>query len=394
MSTNPFTEEHELLGQSLKKFVAKEITPNVDEWEKNEHCEKEMFKKMGEKGFLGVSFPEEYGGSGMDFWGAVVVVRELAYANIGGLSMSLYAHTYLPLPLLVALGTDKQKRDYLVPALAGDKIAALAITEPGAGSDVAGITTTAKDMGDHYLINGSKMFITNGNLADFIVVVVRTGEGMNISLVIVDTKTEGFSSIAVKNKLGMHSSDTAQLFFEDCKIPKSAIIGQEGHGFYYIMNNFQEERLLAGVTGMFVAEWALEKAKKYSLERTAFGREIGKFQVIRHKIAQMAITVEACRSIAFRAVAEFIEKGNKAETIITMAKAFVSEESMKVINDALQIHGGVGYTEDFGIARAWRDCRLLTIGAGTTEIMHEILGKVVLDEVQHTDKLGKSPVEA
>ncbi|HIA05795.1 MAG TPA: acyl-CoA dehydrogenase [Flavobacteriales bacterium] len=393
MSTNPFTEEHELLRDSVQKFVAKEIIPNVEEWEKNEHCEKEVFKKMGEKGFFGVSFPEKYGGGGMDFWAAVVVIRELAYANIGGLSMSLYAHTYLPLPLLVALGTDDQKRDYLVPALAGEKIAALAITEPGAGSDVAGITTTAKDMGDHYLLNGSKMFTTNGNIADFVVVVAKTGEGMNITLLVVDTNTEGFSSIAVKNKLGMHSSDTAQLFFEDCKVPKTAVIGQEGHGFYYIMNNFQEERLLAGVTGMFVAEWALEKAKVYALERKAFGREIGKFQVIRHKIAQMAVKVEACRSIAYRAVAEFIEQGNKAEIIITMAKAFISEESMIVINDSLQIHGGVGYTEDYGIARAWRDARLLTIGAGTTEIMHEILGKVVLDEVQHTDKLGKSAVQ-
>ena len=394
MSTNPFTEEHELLRQSVEKFVAKEITPYVEEWEKNEHCEIEVFKKMGEKGFFGVSFPEEYGGGGMDFWGAVTVIRELAYANVGGLSMSLYAHTYLPLPLLVALGTDEQKRDYLVPALAGEKIAALAITEPGAGSDVSGITTSAKDMGDHYLVNGSKMFITNGNIADFIVVVARTGEGMNMTLLIVDTNTPGFSSIPVKNKLGMDSSDTAQLFFEDCKIPKSAVVGQEGNGFYYIMNNFQEERLLAGVTAMYVAEWALERAKKYSLERHAFGRPIGKFQVIRHKIAQMAITVEACRSIAYRAVAEFIEKGNKAETIITMAKAFISEESIKVINESLQIHGGVGYTEDFGIARAWRDARLLTIGAGTTEIMHEILGKVILDEVEHTDKLGKSAMNA
>ncbi len=394
MSINPFTEEHELLRQSMQKFIAKEITPNIEEWEKNEHCEKAMFAKMGEKGFFAASFPEEYGGSGLDFWAAVVITRELAHANIAGLAMSLYAHTYLPLPLLVALGTDEQKRDYLVPALKGEKISALAITEPGAGSDVAGITTSAKDMGDHYLVNGSKMFITNGNLADFIVVVVKTGEGMNISLLIIDTNTEGFSSIAVKNKLGMHSSDTAQLFFENCKVPKSAIIGQEGHGFYYIMNNFQEERLLASVTGMYVAEWALGKAKQYALERKAFGREIAKFQVIRHKIAQMAITVEVCRSIAFRAVAEFIEEGNKAETIITMAKAFISEESIKVINDALQIHGGVGYTEDYGIARAWRDARLLTIGAGTTEIMHEILGKVVLDEVQHTDKMTQDPVKA
>ena len=190
----------------------------------------------------------------------------------------------------------------------------------------------------------------------------------------------------------MHSSDTAQLFFDNCKVPVTALIGQEGHGFYYIMSNFQEERLLAAVTGTFIAEWALERAKRYTLERVAFGRPISKFQVVRHKLAEMAITVEACRSISYRAVAEFIEQGSKAETIITMAKAFTAEESMKVINEALQLHGGVGYTEDFGIARAWRDARILSIGAGTTQIMHEILGKVILDEVQHKDELSRQAV--
>ena len=394
MSTNPFTEEHELLRQSITKFCEKEIIPYVEEWEKNEHCEKSIFKKMGEKGFLGVSFPEEYGGGGMDFWGAVVVIQGLANSNIAGLSMSLYAHTYLPLPLIAALGTKEQKEKYLIPALKGDKIAALGVTEPGAGSDVAGIKTTAVDKGDHYEINGSKMFITNGNIADFVVIAAKTGEGLNMSMIIVDTDTEGFSSIKIDNKLGMHSSDTAQLFFEKCVIPKTNLIGQEGHGFYYQMNNFQEERLLAAITGTFVAEWSLEKAKKYCMEREAFGRPIGKFQVVRHKLAQMAIKVETCRSISFRAVAEFIEQGNKAETIITMAKAYTGEEAIKVINDSLQLHGGVGYTEDYGIARAWRDARLLSIGGGTTEIMHEILGKVVLDQVEHSDKMSKETAKA
>ena len=192
MKTNPFTEEHELLRQSIKKFIKKEIAPNVEEWEKNEVCSKDIFKKMGAHGFFGVSFPEKYGGSGMDFWSAVVVAQELAHANAGGLSMSLYAHTYLPLPLLAALGTETQKKQYLIPAIKGEKIAALGITEPGAGSDVAGITTSAKNKGDHYLLNGSKMFITNGTLADFIVVAAKTGDGMNMSLLLFDTSTEGF----------------------------------------------------------------------------------------------------------------------------------------------------------------------------------------------------------
>ncbi|HIA36876.1 MAG TPA: acyl-CoA dehydrogenase [Flavobacteriales bacterium] len=387
MTTNPFTEEHELLRQSIKKFVEKEIIPHVEDWEKKGICSKEVFKKMGALGFFGVSFPAAYGGSGMDFWAAIVVAQEFANANVGGLTMSLFAHAYLPLPLLVALGTEEQKNDYLIPAIKGDKIAALAITEPGAGSDVGGLKTNAKDMGDHYVLNGSKMFITNGTIADFIVVVAKTGEGLDISLFLVDTKSEGFSAIAINNKLGMHSSDTAQLFFEDCKVPKSALIGEKSNGFYYIMNNFQQERLLAAVTSTFMAEWALERAKQYTLEREAFGRAIAKFQVIRHKLAEMAVIVEACRSISYRAVAEYIEKGNKAETIITMAKVFTSEEALKVINDALQLHGGVGYTEDYGIARVYRDARLLPIGAGTTQIMYEILGKMIIDDASHTDKL-------
>lgn len=218
MNTNPFTEEHELLRQSVRKFIEKEITPNVEEWEKNNICSKDIFKKMGDHGFFGVTFPEKHGGSGMDFWSAVVITEEMVHANIAGLAMSLYAHTYLPLPLINAIGTEDQKNNYLAPALKGEKIAALGITEPGAGSDVAGITTTAKDMGDHYLVNGAKTFITNGTMADFVILVVRTGED-NLSLLIFDTDTEGFSAISIHNKLGMHTSDTAQLFFENCKVP-------------------------------------------------------------------------------------------------------------------------------------------------------------------------------
>lgn len=387
---NPFTEEHNLLRQSMRQFVQAEIVPNVAEWEANKTCEREVFRKMGENGFFGATFPPEYGGSGMDMWGAVVIGEELAWANIGGLAMSLYAHTYLPLPVINALGTEEQKQKYLAPALKGEKIAALGITEPGAGSDVGGITTTAEDKGDHYLVNGSKMFITNGTMADFIVLVVRTGEGHNLSLLIFDTNIEGFSAIPVHNKLGMHSSDTGQLFFENCKVPKSALLGEENFGFYYIMNNFQEERLIAAITATAGAEHAMEKAKKYMKERKAFGRPIGSFQVLRHKLAKMAVDTEACRSIAYRAVAEFIEKGPAAVKIITMAKAFCSETANQVIDSALQIHGGWGYMEDYGVARSFRDMRLLTVGAGTTEIMYEIISKMEVDEIRHERQLMDS----
>lgn len=390
MSTNPFTEEHELLRESFRKFMEAEILPNVNKWEKNHECPREIFTKMGEQGYFGVSFPEEVGGSGMDLWSAVVIASELAYSNAGGLAMSLYAHTYLPLPLINALGTPEQKEKYLIPALKGEKVAALGITEPNAGSDVGGIITKAEDKVDHFVVNGAKMWITNGTMADFIVLVVRTGPDYNISLLIFDTKTEGFSAIPVHDKLGMHSSDTGQLYFENCIVPKSDLLGQKDMGFYYLMNNIQEERLIAAVMGTYGAEWALGKALQYSKEREAFGRPIGKFQVLRHKMAHMAIQVEACRSMTFRAVNEFIEKGPEAIQIISMTKAFVSETCLEVINEALQIHGGWGYHEDYGLARAWRDTRLMTIGAGTTEVMHEIISKMIVDDRQYKKTMMQS----
>jgi alkylation response protein AidB-like acyl-CoA dehydrogenase len=211
-----------------------------------------------------------------------------------------------------------------------------------------------------------------------------------MSLLIFDTNTPGFQKIRVENKLGMHSSDTGQLFFENCKVPKENLLGEVNMGFYYVMNNIQEERLIAAVMGTFGAEWALEKAKIYAKERSAFGKSINKFQVLRHKMAQMAIKVEACRSISYRAVAEYIETGPEAIAIITMAKAYVSETSQEVMYDAIQIHGGWGYHEDYGVARAWRDNRLMTIGAGTTEIMHEIISKLVVDEVSHRKQFMKA----
>ncbi|HRK28258.1 MAG TPA: acyl-CoA dehydrogenase family protein [Chitinophagales bacterium] len=389
-SFHPFTEEHELLRQSMREFIRQEIIPYADEWEANKECPRHIFERMGELGFMGVTFPEEYGGSAMDLWSAVVIAEELAHSNAGGLAMSLYAHTYLPLPLINAVGTEEQKMKYLAPALKGEKIAALAITEPGAGSDVGGIKTFAKDMGDHFVVNGSKMFITNGTMADFVVTVVRHGDGYNMSVLIIDTNLPGFKAIPVKNKLGMHTSDTGQLFFEDCKVPKSALLGHQGNGFYYIMNNLQEERLIACVMGAATGEWALTKAITYAKEREAFGRPIGNFQVIRHKMAKMAISIEACRSFAYRAVQEFIETGPAAVKTISMAKAFICDQTFEVVNEALQIHGGWGYMEDYGIARALRDVRLMTVGAGTTEVMHEIISKMVVDDVRHKHQFVKA----
>ncbi len=377
-----FTAEHELLAQSVREFIQREIAPFADEWEKNNHCPKEIFQKWGAMGFIGATFPEEYGGSGMDLWAAATIARELAFANVGGLQMSLFAHTYLPLPMLKAVGTEEQKQRYLVPAIKGELIGALGVTEPSAGSDVGGIRTTAKDMGDHYVINGSKTYITNGNIADFILLAAREGEGYDMTLFLFDTNTAGFSTNPIVNKLGMHTSDTAELYFDNCIVPKSAVIGEPHMGFYYIMNNFQEERLVGALGGVYAAEFTYRKALKYAMEREAFGRSIGKFQVIRHKLAKMATKLEACKALSYQAMDDFLEKGPAAVEIISMAKAFVGEEIQEIIYDAIQIHGGAGFIEDYGVARVYRDMRLFSIGGGTTEIMYEIISKIIMEEAK------------
>lgn len=385
-----FKEEHELIAQSMREFIAQEITPYIEEWEKNHECPRHIFERMGEMGFLGVTYPEAYGGSGMDFWAAIAISRELAYANCSGLQMSLFAHTYLPLPMIAAVGTEEQKQRYLVPSLQGKKIGALGITEPSGGSDVGGIKTTATEDGDYYIINGSKTYITNGTIADYVLLACRTGEGYDMTLFLFDTDTAGFSTNKIDNKLGMHTSDTAELFFDNCKVPKSAVIGEAHKGFYYIMNNFQEERLIGAVTGAFVAEAAYMKAVQYAHERVTFGRPLSKLQVIRHKLADMKMRVEACKSFSFRAIEEFIDEGAGAVSIISMAKAFVGEEIQKILYDAIQIHGGNGFVEDYGVARMWRDMRLFTIGGGTTEIMYEIIAKIEIDSVQHKNTSMKA----
>lgn len=378
-----FTEEHDMLAQSVREFVQKEIMPYADEWERTGTCPKEMFRKWGEMGFIGATFSEEYGGGGMDLRAAAVITKELAMANVGGLQMSLFAHTYLPLPLLAAIGTEDQKRDYLIPAIKGEKIGALGITEPSGGSDVGAMLTTAKDMGDHYVINGSKTYITNGTIADFVVVAAREGEGYDITLFLFDTKTPGFSTNSIKNKLGMHTSDTAELYFDNCIVPKSAVIGEPHFGFYYQMNNFQEERLVGAIGGLYAAEFAYNKALQYAQERVAFGKPIAKHQVIRHKLARMATKLEACRAISYMALDKFLESGPEAVGLISMAKAFIGEEIQTIIYEAVQIHGGAGFIEDFGVARVMRDMRLFSIGGGTTEIMYEIISKILLEEAKY-----------
>ncbi len=371
-----FAEEHEIFRKSVREFVAKEIAPYTNEWEQAELFPREIFKRCGELGFLGARYPEELGGGGGDYWYSVVWGEELPRSGCAGVNMGLMVQSDMATPVINDLGTREQKEEFLVPAIRGDKIAALGVSEPGCGSDVASIRTTARKVGNEYVINGAKCWITNGTRADFITLAVRTGaEGYGgISLVLFPTDVKGFKVARKIKKLGNHSSDTAELSFEDCRIPARYLLGEENQGFYYIMMNFQGERLIAAVGAVSGAQRALDETIRYTQERTAFGRPILKFQVWRHQFAELATEIEAARWLTYRACDLYNQKQDAAKEI-TMAKLFAGELLNRVTDRCLQAHGGFGYSDEFHISRAWRDARLITIGGGTSEIMKEILSK-------------------
>src|SRR5262245_58509919 len=371
-----FTEEHEIFRKTLREFVARELHPHASAWEAAEEFPREVFKKCGELGFLGASYPEAVGGGGGDWWYTAVWAEELVRSNSAGVNMALMVQSTMATPIVGELGTDEQKREFLMPALRGDKIAALGVSEPNCGSDVAGIQTTARTDGGDYVINGSKCWITNGTRADVITLAVRTGGAGfgGISLVTFPTDVKGFRVTRKIKKMGNHASDTAELSFEDCRIPQRYLLGQENHGFYYIMMNFQGERLIAAVAAVAGAQRALDETINYTRDRKAFNRPILGFQVWRHQFADLATQIEAARWLTYRACDLFNRK-EEAVKEITMAKLFAGELFNRVTDRCLQAHGGFGYSDEFPISRAWRDARLITIGGGTSEIMKEILSK-------------------
>lgn len=378
MFENYFTEEHSIFRKSVRDFVEKELTPHSEEWEHAEGFPREVYKRMGELGFLGIRMPEKYGGSGLDYWYTVCFAEELPRSKMAGLNMSIMVQTDMATPVIAEIGTEEQCKEFLVPAIKGEKIAALGVTEPGCGSDVASIKTTAKKVGGDYVINGAKTFITNGTRADFITLAVRTGgEGYGgISLILFPTDTKGFSVGRKLKKLGNKTSDTAELFFDNCKVPTRYLLGEENHGFYYIMNNFQGERLIGAVAGIAGCQYMWQDAYNYSMERHAFGKPIGKFQVWRHRLVDLLTQIEAGRLLTYHACDLFNRKINCVKEI-SMAKLYAAELAIKVANECLQIHGGYGYMEEYDISRAYRDVRLLAIGGGTSEIMKEIIGKLI-----------------
>ncbi len=373
-----FTDDHEIFRKSFREFVDKELRPHTDAWERAESFPREIFRRLGELGYLGLSFPEELGGGGGDYWYNVVYGEELVRSGSAGLNMSLMVQTDMATPVINAIGTREQKQEFLVPAIRGEKIAALGISEPNAGSDVASLRTTARRVGGDYVVNGAKTFITNGTRADFITLAVRTGgEGYGgISLLLFPTDVPGFRVARKLKKIGNHASDTAELAFEDCRVPARYLLGEENQGFYYVMMNFQGERLIASVAAVAGAQRALDLAIAYGRERHAFGRPIGAFQVWRHELTQLLTELEAGRWLAYRACDLFNRKQDAVKEI-SMAKLYCGELAVKVADRVLQLHGGSGYMDDLAISRIWRDTRLITIGGGTSEIMKEIIAKRV-----------------
>ena len=374
----PFTPEHDLFRRTLRDYVTRELAPHALEWDEAGIFPREVFTGMAAIGALGVNYPEEVGGSGGDFWHAVVLAEELVHSRNSGVNMGLLVQSQIATPILNEIGTEEQKREFLRPALAGEKIAALGISEPDAGSDVARIKTSARRVGDDYVVNGAKMWITNGTRADFITLAVRTGGPGHggISLLVFPTDVKGFSVSKNLAKVGNLSSDTALLFFEDCKVPARYLLGEENEGFYQVMTNFQGERLIAAIGAVAGMQQLVDESIRYGNERSAFDKPLIKFQTWRHKFVEHLTGIEAARWLTYRAC-DLFNRREPAVKEISMAKLFATDLMQRVVYDCQQFHGGMGYVVETPVARAFRDVRLLTIGGGTSEIMKEIIAKLV-----------------
>jgi len=373
-----FTEEHEALRKTVRDWAVKELHPHVQEWEAARLFPREVFNKAGELGLLGIRVPEEHGGLGLDWWYTVCYAEELVYSGMAGLTMALLVQSDMATPVIGEIGDDYHKRNFLEPAVTGQAIAALGITEPDAGSDVAGIRTTAVRDGDDFVINGAKTYITNATRADFITLGVRTGEpGFGgISLMMFPTDTKGYRVTRKLEKVGNHCSDTAEIAFEDCRIPARNLLGHLNAGFYYIMQNFQGERLVGAISALSGAQRCLDMTVQYCKDRNAFGKPLTGFQTVRHLIVQLEAEIESARQLCYRAVQLVVAKDPTAVREITMAKLIGGELACRVADRCMQLHGGMGYMDECEVGRVWRDARLITIGGGTSEIMREILVKL------------------
>lgn len=381
MSDYYFNEDHKLFRESLRDFLNKEVHPNVDQWEEERKIPRTIWEKMGAMGYLGLNYPEAYGGQNLDFFYSVVFVEEIAKCWSGGFSIALAVQAYMSSTYIFHHGTEAVKQKYLTPAIQGKKICSIAITEPNAGSDVANIRTTAKKEGDHYIVNGSKTFITNAVYGDVLIVVCKTdtSKGFNgFSLILMDRNAEGVSATKLK-KMGWHASDTAELAFDNVKVPAENLLGEEGQGFIYLMNGLQLERLVGAVLAIGGIDAAMAYTLNYMSEREAFGRPINRFQVLRHRIAQLATEQESMRHFVYH-TCRMHNDGQYAVKEASMCKLLASELSDKAAYQLLQMFGGYGYMEEYKMARFFRDSRIGTIGGGSSEIMREIISKMIIDD--------------
>jgi len=375
-----FSEEHEMFRAAVRSFVDKEVAPHIEEWETAGQIPKSIWPRMGALGFLGVEYDEKYGGAGADFLTTAVLCEELGRSRCGSLAMAVGVHTDMASPHLYYTGSEALKEKYMPAICRGEKLSAIAVTEAGGGSDVAAIRTRARKEGDHYVLNGSKMFITNGVMADLYFVAARLEAGdadkrhRGISMFLVERETPGFIVSRKLDKMGMRASDTAELAFQDMAVPAENLLGQEGKGFYEVMRIFQRERLVAGLHSVAMCDRAVEDTIAYARQRQAFGGPLTGKQVIRHKLADLATLIEAGRWLTYAACLKF---QNREEVVkeISMVKLFTAEMANRVAYDCVQIHGGYGYMREYPIERFARDVRLFPIGGGTSEIMKEIIAK-------------------
>jgi acyl-CoA dehydrogenase len=372
-----FGKSHDLVRKSVREFVKKEVLPFIEDWEEAGEFPRELYQKAGDVGILGIGYPETVGGTPGDIFFKVAASEELVRSGSGGFAAGI-GSLDIAIPPIVRHGTDAQKKKFVEPVLTGERIAALGITEPGGGSDVANLATTAVLDGDHYVVNGSKTFITSGCRADQVTCAVRTGGNgaHGISFLVIEKDTPGFSVSGKLKKTGWWASDTAELFFDNCRVPVENRIGEENQGFYLIMENFQSERLSLAVMANMTAQLALEEAMAYVKQREAFGKPLAGFQVTRHKLVDMATLAEVSREFTYR-VAARIDAGIDQIKEVSMAKNFACAVSDKVTYDAVQLFGGYGYMRGYLVERLYRDNRILSIGGGTTEIMKEIISKLM-----------------
>lgn len=384
----PLTEEHEAFRKLVRSFAEKDLQPNTEQWEKDECFPNSVFKRAGDLGILGAHYPEEHGGAGGDYWYSVVKAEELPRSGSAGVTMGLLVQSDMATPVISEIGTQEQVDTFLKPALSGDFVAALGISEPGAGSDVAGIRTHAVKDGDDYVINGQKTFITNGTRADFLTLLAKTNPDQGshgCSFFLVPTKTAGFGVARKLDKIGNKASDTAEIFLEDVRIPARYRLGEEDMGFMYLMQNFQSERLIGSVSALSGAFKALDYSVEYGKDRVAFGKPIIKREVWQHRFVDMYARCESAHAFVYKCVDMFneeryVQKGPiSMETVklISMAKILVGDIVSEVMDQCLQFHGGWGYIEEFPIARAWRDQRLFRIGGGTSETMKYYLARLI-----------------